>query len=109
MESRTYWWLIKSWSILYKPGETSIWAIGKKLAISEYKIKELNDIGDDVKPGQKIKIPSAYAKKTTLYIDKSNYLPIYHKMEDEKGVYEVFEFKDLKLGVNFTATDFDFK
>jgi len=90
-------------------GETSIWAIGKKLAISEYKIKELNDIGDDVKPGQKIKIPSAYAKKTTLYIDKSNYLPIYHKMEDEKGIYEIFEFKDLKLGVNFTATDFDFK
>lgn len=90
-------------------GETSVWAIGKKLAISEYKIKELNDIGDDVKPGQVIKIPSSYAKKTTLYIDKSNYIPIYHKMEDEKGVYEIFEFKDLKLGVNFSATDFDFK
>lgn len=90
-------------------GETSVWAIGKKLAISEYKIKELNNIGDDVKPGQKIKVPSAYAKKTTLYIDKSNYLPIYHKMEDEKGVYEIFEFKNLKLGVNFSATDFDFQ
>ena len=90
-------------------GETSVWTIGKKLAISEYKIKELNNIGDDVKPGQKIKIPSAYAKKTTLYIDKSNYLPIYHKMEDEKGVYEIFEFKDLKLGVNFTDADFEFK
>jgi len=89
-------------------GETSVWAIGKKLAISEYKIKELNNIDDDVKPGQKLKIPSAYAKKTTFYIDKSNYLPIYHKMEDEKGVYEIYEFKDLKLGVDFKATDFDF-
>lgn len=89
-------------------GETSVWAIGKKLAISEYKIKELNDIGDEVKPGQVIKIPSSYAKKTTLYIDKSNYLPIYHKMEDEKGIYEIYEFKNLKLGVNLTDADFQF-
>ena len=88
---------------------TSVWAIGKKLAISEYKIKELNDIGDEVKPGQVIKIPSSYAKKTTLYIDKTNYLPIYHKMEDEKGIYEIYEFKSLKLGVNLTDADFQFQ
>ncbi len=88
-------------------GETSVWSIGKKLAISEYKIKELNDIGDEVKPGQVIKIPSSYAKKTTLYIDKTNYLPIYHKMEDEKGIYEIYEFKELKLGVNLTDADFE--
>lgn len=90
-------------------GETSVWAIGKKLAISEYKIKELNDIGDDVKPGQVIKIPSSYAKKTILYIDKATYLPIYHQMEDEKGIYEIYEFKNLVLGVDFKPTDFDFK
>ncbi len=90
-------------------GETSVWTIGKKLAISEYKIKELNNIGDDVKPGQNIKIPSAYAKKTTLYIDKDTNLPIYHKLEDEKGIYEIFEFKDLKLGVSLTDADFQFK
>ncbi|HMV15308.1 MAG TPA: LysM peptidoglycan-binding domain-containing protein, partial [Chitinophagales bacterium] len=90
-------------------GEKSVWQIGKKLAISEYKIKELNDIDDDVKPGQKLKIPSSYAKKTTLYIDKSNLLPIYHKMEDEKGIYEIYEFKDLKLGVNLTDANFQFK
>ncbi|MFN8281976.1 MAG: LysM peptidoglycan-binding domain-containing protein [Chitinophagales bacterium] len=89
------------------PGETSVWAIGKKLAISEYKIKELNNIDDDVKPGQVIKIPSSYAKKTTLYIDKTTYLPIYHKMEDEKGIYEIYEFKELKLGVTLTDADFE--
>ncbi|MCC6516216.1 MAG: DUF1571 domain-containing protein, partial [Chitinophagales bacterium] len=59
--------------------------------------------------GQKLKIPSSYAKKTTLYIDKSNLLPIYHKMEDEKGIYEIYEFKDLKLGVNLTDANFQFK
>lgn len=90
-------------------GTTTVWQIGSKLAISEYKIKELNNIGDDVKAGQVLKIPSSYAKKTTLYIDKSTYLPIYHKMEDEKGIYEIYEFKDLKLGVSLTDADFEFK
>lgn len=90
------------------PGETNVWQIGKKLAISEYKIKELNDIDDDVKPGQVIKITSAYAKKSTFYIDKATSLPIYHKMEDEKGIYEIYEFKDLKLGVDLKDADFDF-
>ncbi len=90
-------------------GETNVWQIGKKLAVSEYKIKELNNIDDEVKPGQKIKIPSSYAKKTTLFIDKTTYLPIYHKMEDEKGIYEIYEFKDLKLGVNLTDADFQFQ
>ena len=73
-----------------------------------YKIKELNNIDDEVKPGQVIKIPSAYAKKSTFYIDKSTSLPIYHKMEDEKGIYEIYEFKELKLGVTLTDADFEF-
>ncbi len=88
-------------------GENSVWAIGKKLAISEYKIKELNNIGDEVKPGQVLKIPSSYSKKTTIYIDKATYLPLYQKIEDEKGVYEIYEYKDLKVGVSFTDADFD--
>ncbi|HOU46250.1 MAG TPA: LysM peptidoglycan-binding domain-containing protein, partial [Chitinophagales bacterium] len=92
-----------------QPNEKSVWDIGRNRAISEYKIKELNDIGDDVKAGQKIKIPSSYAKRTTLYIDKSNYLPIYHKMEDEKGIYEIYEFKGLKLGVTLNDDAFNFK
>jgi hypothetical protein len=89
--------------------EKTVWQIGKKLAISEYKIKELNKIGDEVVPGQKLKIPSSYAKKTTLYVDKKTYLPIYHKMEDEIGMYETYEFKELKIGVTFSNTDFEFK
>lgn len=90
------------------PNEKTVWQIGKKLAVSEYKIKELNKIGDEVTPGQKLKVPSSYAKKTTLYVDKKTYLPIYHKMEDEIGMYETYEFKDLKIGVNLTPDDFQF-
>lgn len=86
--------------------EKTVWELGKKLAIPEYKVKQMNNIGDDLKPGQVLKVPSAYAKKSTFYVCKATYLPIYQKMEDEIGVYEVFEFKDLKLGVKFTDADF---
>ncbi len=89
--------------------QNTVWDIGNARAISEYKIKELNGISDDVKPGQQLKVPSSYAKKTTLYIDKSSYLPVYHKMEDEKGIYEIYEFKDLKLGVALGDVDFQFQ
>lgn len=91
-----------------KPGQTNVWQIGSDLAISEYKIKELNGIGDDVKPGQKLKIPSSYAKVTTIYFDKATNLPVFHRMEDEKGVYETYEFKNLKTGMTFTDADFQF-
>lgn len=91
----------------YKVGtEKTVWDLGKKLAIPEYKVKQMNDIGDDLKAGQVLKVPSAYAKKSTFYVCKATYLPIYQKMEDEVGVYEIFEFKDLKTGVKFTDADF---
>ncbi|MCB0507040.1 MAG: DUF1571 domain-containing protein [Chitinophagales bacterium] len=90
--------------------DKTVWDIGQKLAVSEYKIMELNNIDDDdIDAGDVIKVPSSYAKVTTLYVDKSNYLPIYHKMEDEKGIYEIYEFKELKLGVNLTDANFQFK
>lgn len=91
-----------------KADETTVWKLGDKLAIPEYKIKELNGIKDELTPGQKIKIPSSYAKKTTIYLDKATYLPLYQKMEDEKGMYETYEIKNLKLGVSLTDADFQF-
>lgn len=93
-----------------KAGET-IWKIAEAKAIPEYKVKELNNWMDydDMVAGKTIKIPTAYAKVTTLYIDKSNNLPIYQKMEDDKGMYETYEFKELKVNPTFTTTAFDFK
>ena len=93
-----------------KEGET-IWKICEAKAIPEYKVKELNNWMDydDMTAGKKIKIPTSYAKKTTLYIDKTTNLPIYHKMEDDKGMYETYEFKSLKLNPTLTTADFEFK
>jgi outer membrane lipoprotein-sorting protein len=86
--------------------EKTVWDLGRKYSVPEYRIKEINDIGNELTEGQVIKMPSAYAKKTTVFIDKTTFLPIYQKMEDDAGIYEIYEFKNLKINVKFTDDDF---
>lgn len=93
-----------------KPGQTTLWQIGDALGVPEYRIRDINNLkGDNVTPGQVIKIPSAYAKKTTLYICKKTMLPIYQRLEDDQGLYEVYEFKNLVLNPKLTEEDFTFR
>lgn len=61
---------------------------------------------DSLKPGMKIKIPSSYAKKTVLYIDKQNNLPIVQIMSDEVGEFEKYEFHNLVVNPAFAANEF---
>jgi outer membrane lipoprotein-sorting protein len=91
-----------------KPGET-LRKIAQEKKISEHMILENNPkIKDfnDVKPGQVIKIPNGYAKKTILYIDKEHYLPIMMSMFDDKGLYERFEYRNLIVNPKFSDTEF---
>ena len=80
-----------------KQDETLL-TIAKKLKVSEYMILEINPKIKDyhnVHAGQVIKVPNAFAKKTTLYIDKVTYLPVMQAMFDEKGLFEKYEFRNL--------------
>ncbi len=86
--------------------DKTVWDLEKKLAVPAYKVQQLNKIKEDLTAGQVLKVPSSYAKKTTVYIDKATYLPIYQKMEDDEGVYEIYEFKNIKLNQKFTDADF---
>jgi hypothetical protein len=77
------------------PGET-ITSIAKKLNVSDYMILSLNhkiSFYDDVKPGMQIKVPSAYAQKIIVLIDKVYFLPFAQFIYDEKGLYEKYEFR----------------
>ncbi len=91
-----------------KKGE-NLYDLAKKYNIAEYMILENNEGIDDyfdVKAGQKLKIPTAYAKNTTLYIDKKTNLPIFQEMEDNKGLFEKYEFTNLKVNPNFPDSEF---
>lgn len=75
-------------------------SIARKLRISEYMVLERNsNISgyNNVKEGQIIQIPTAYAKLTLLLIDKEYLLPINNKVFDDKGVFETYEYHNLQV------------
>lgn len=91
-----------------KPGE-NLRKIALEKRISDFMILDNNPgIKDfeDLKPGQVIKIPNGYAKKTILYIDKEHYLPLMMAMFDDKGLYERFEYRNLIVNPKFPETEF---
>lgn len=71
-------------------------------------IEKNNDVKDfwSLKPGMKIKIPSSYAKKTILYIDKATHLPVVQIMSDEVGQFEKYEFYNVKVNPTFDENTF---
>lgn len=91
-----------------KKGENLI-KISRKLNVSEYMILENNPTIDDyfdVKEGDIIKVPNAYAKLTVLLIDKEFMLPINTKIYDDKGLFESYEYYNLQ--VNPVISDEEF-
>ena len=81
--------------------EKNVVEISKKLMVDDFKLLELNpqvkNFSDKLRPGQIIKVPTHYAKEMTLYINPSNFLPCYIEVQDEKGLYEKYEYRDMKV------------
>ncbi len=84
------------------------YSVSQKLLTPEFAIQELNNIKyiDDNLEGKTIKIPTSYAKKSVIYIDKNTFYPIYQEMTDSKGVFEKYEFTNLKISPAFAADEF---
>lgn len=96
----------KSYTV--KKGEDLI-SIARKLFVSEYMILERNpklSWYDDVKEGQIIQVPDAYAKLTVLLIDKKFLLPVKNEIFDDKGLFEAYEFYDLDVNLPIAAEEF---
>jgi len=98
------------YSYQVKKGE-SIIDIAKQKNLSEYMILEKNKLKNyhDIQEGQQILIPTAYASKTVFYIDESNYLPLVQMIYDDQGLFEKYEFYDLKLNPSFGKDEFSRK
>jgi len=91
-----------------KKGET-LSSIGYKNFISDYMILENNSslsFYDDVKEGDIIKMPVVYAKKTIIYIDKSNMLPALMMIYDDKGLFEKYTYSDIIINPVISADEF---
>jgi len=96
----------------YTVGEgESITSIARKHHIAEYMILEKNpkfkDYFDILKKGQVIKIPNWYCRTVTMYIDKFYFLPISIKINDDKGLFEEYNYHFLQVNPKFEADEFN--
>lgn len=70
-----------------------------RLKLSAFLIAEKNGyaVNEKVKAGKTLQIPNAYAKTTKLFIDQVTKLPIRQEMSDDKGVFEWYDYRNLKI------------
>jgi len=90
--------------------DEDIFSICNTLKISEYSIIELNKTVkdfNDIKPGMNLTVPTSYAPKSTIYIDKENFMPVKQLMEDEHGIFENYEMKNFVIRSAFDSNEFD--
>lgn len=91
-----------------KAGE-NLYTFSQRVLVPEYSITELNPVVKSFETdlsGKTLKIPSAYAKKSVLYIDKATMFPLFQEMADDKGVFERYEYYNLKVNPTFKANEF---
>jgi outer membrane lipoprotein-sorting protein len=86
----------------------SLLSLCERINVSEYLVMEKNNLGygANVTKGMVLKVPNEFAKKAELYIDKSSGIPIYQVVYDDKGVFEKYEFKNLKINPSFNSAEF---
>lgn len=96
--------------ILYtaKNGDTPL-SIARKLHINFYSVMENNDglkPNTKIKEGTKLIVPNDYASKMELYINKNLMYPVFLQIYDQKGLYEEFLFRYVKINPPFKEIDF---
>lgn len=88
-------------------------AISDKFGCGEYRILERNDLsaGATVPAGRTLQVPNAYGRRTIMCIDQKMFLPLVVQVNDDKGLFEKFEFSDVIPNQPIPAAEFtkDFK
>ena len=88
----------------------TILTLADKNKLSEHMILERNPSisnYEDVKPGQVIELPNDYSNKLELYVDKIRLIPLVMKVYDNKGLYEYYEYSNVKLNPVLSTDDFN--
>jgi len=90
---------IRPFKYTVKEGE-DLTSIARKFVVSEYMILSMNegiDFYDDVEAGQVIEVPDTYAKRIVLYVEPDTFFPPFVEIEDNEGVYAVYEYTNIKI------------
>jgi len=81
-----------------------------KLNLCDYSILELNpsikNIFQKLNQGQTIKLPSDYAQKIVIYIDKKLMLPRKIEIYDTQGLFEEYFFEQIEVNIKYFKEEF---
>ena len=89
-------------------GET-VTSIAHKLNTSDYKIRHINDLSSyfgAIKEGKKLKIPIPYSSEVVMYVDKKTFIPLNVRVFDEEGIFEGYEFTNVRINTTFAPDEF---
>ncbi|HYE79352.1 MAG TPA: DUF1571 domain-containing protein [bacterium] len=94
-----------------RPGGESIDQIAHHLGVSEYMIAEkLPGFDGDYRAllpaGKQIKVPTTYARRLTVLIDKATHLLVSITISDDQGIFEQYDYHDLKINTPFRENEF---
>ncbi len=62
---------------------------------------------DHIGAGEEVIIPNDYSPRMILYVDKENYTPVIIEVYDDEGLYEHYEFDQVKIDPQFKENEFE--
>lgn len=95
--------------VSYKAGRNeTIGSVAERFGCGEYRIFTRNNltIGDKIPEGTVLQIPNAYGRRTIVCIDPKTYLPTVVQVNDDKGLFEKFDFSDVVPNQPIPAEEF---
>ena len=95
--------------VSYKAGRNeTIGSVAERFGCGEYRIIERNNltIGDKIPEGKVLQVPNAYGRRTIVCVDSKTYLPTVVQVNDDKGLFEKFDFSDVVPNQPIPAEEF---
>lgn len=86
----------------------TIGSVAERFGCGEFRIIERNHltIGDKIPSGKVLQVPNSYGRRTIVCIDPKTYLPTMVQVNDDKGLFEKFDFSDVVSNQFIPAEEF---
>jgi hypothetical protein len=84
-------------------------SVAYKLCVNDYLLRNANDLLNDfgyLHKGRVLKVPNLYCRKAVLYIDDQLLIPVSLSIYDDVGLYESYEYSDIKINIPFKPGEF---
>ncbi|MBF9237999.1 DUF1571 domain-containing protein [Hymenobacter sp. BT683] len=95
--------------VTYKAGKNeTIGSVAERFGCGEYRVFDRNDltIGEKIPEGKVLHVPNSYGRRTTVCVDPKTFLPTMVQVDDDKGLFEKFEFSDVVANQPISAAEF---